>query len=225
MVPTALNMTRVPDKVMDAVGPYIEASQIAGRMLVQLAPDAISSLQVKTYGELAKVDAAILGTAALQGIISETTDERVNFVNAEHLAEERGINLIMASEEKCADYTSMLRLRGHAGDRDVEVVVTASTTGEIRIVGINGYKFDTAPAENILLIGYVDGPGRLGKICPVLGDANINISTMQVSNRGEQQDVALVVFNLDEPCSESVRDKLAVALDEYSLRGIWYIHL
>ena len=225
MVPTALNMTRVPDKVMDAVGPYIEASQIAGRMLVQLAPDAISSLQVKTYGELAKVDAAILGTAALQGIISETTDERVNFVNAEHLAEERGINLIMASEEKCADYTSMLRLRGHAGDRDVEVVVTASTTGEIRIVGINGYKFDTAPAENILLIGYVDGPGRLGKICPVLGDANINISTMQVSNRGEQRDVALVVFNLDEPCSESVRDKLAVALDEYSLRGIWYIRL
>ena len=226
MVSTALNMTRVPDKVMEAVGPYIEACQLAGRMLVQLAPDDISSLRVKTFGELAKIDASVLGTAALQGMISQVSDERVNFVNAEHLADERGISLTMKSEERSPDYTSMVSLRGRAGGQDYEVAVTASGTGEIRIVGINGYKFNTAPAANILLIGYVDGPGRLGKICPVLGDANINISTMQVSNRSEEPtDVALVVFNLDDPCSESVRDKLAVALDEYSLRGIWYIHL
>ncbi|MGI6216255.1 MAG: phosphoglycerate dehydrogenase [Coriobacteriales bacterium] len=224
MVPTALNMTRVPDDVMDAVGPYIGACQTAGHILTQLAPDSITSLQVTVFGELTKLDTRILGTAALQGIISETTDERVNFVNAEHLADEKGINFWMSSEEK-SSYTSMVMLRGRAGDKEVEVAVTADSNGEVRIVDLFGYKFDMALSENTLIMQYLDGPGRLAKICPVLGDANINISTMQVSDGGKDKDVATVAFNLDEACSESVREKLAAALDEYDLRGIWFIRL
>lgn len=223
MVPTALNMTKVPDEVMAAVGPYIEACQTAGRILAQLVPDAITALQVAAMGDLAALDASVLGTAALQGIISQTSDERVNFVNAEHLAEERGIGITIVTEAECDGYASMVRLRGHAGDQDVEVAVTASASG-VRIVDLFGYKVDMSPAEYTLVMQYVDGPGRLGKICPILGDANINISTMQVSDSRESG-IATVIFNLDEPCSEDVRAKLASALGEYNLKGTWFIQL
>ncbi len=225
MVPTAINMTQVPDDVMATVGPYVEASQTAGRILAQLAGAPITSLQVASLGELSRGDYEILGTAALQGIISQTTDERVNFVNADHLAEERGINLTMVREEYCPGYSSMVRLRGRADGRDYEVGCTvAGPNGDIRIVDFLGYRFDLAPSNNILVMQYIDGPGRLSRICPVLGDANINISTMQVSD-SDTADIATVVFNLDDPCSESVRKRLAAALDEYDLKGIWYIHL
>lgn len=224
MVPTALNMTRVPDDVMATVGPYIEACQTAGRILAQLAGDPITSLQVTTMGELAKGNYEILGTAALQGIISQTSDERVNFVNADHLAEERGIDLTMNHDDNLEVYSSMVRLRGRVEGRDSQVACTVAGGGKVRIVDFLGYRFDMAPASNILVMQYVDGPGRLSRITPVLGDAGINISTMQVSTI-EGGDISTVVFNLDEPCSESVRDKLAAALDEYDLHGIWYIHL
>jgi len=223
MVPTALNMTKIPNSVLDAVGPYIEACQTAGRILAQLAPDAIAALQVTAYGELAKLDASVLGTAALQGIISQTSDERVNFVNAEHLAEERGIGITIVNEEKCDGYASMVRLRGRAGAEEVELAVTASASG-VRIVNLFGYKLDMSPAPYTLVMQYIDGPGRLGKICPILGDAGINISTMQVSDSAES-DVATVVFNLDEPCPQAVRDELAAALGEYDQKGSWQIQL
>ncbi len=224
MVPTALNMARIPADVMDAVGPYVDACQTAGRLLAQIAPDTLSGLQVTAYGDLAKLDTSVLGIAALQGVISQTTDERVNFVNAENLAEEQGIALTNLKEEKC-DYASMVKLVGRAGGKTVEIAVTAPEAGETRIVDLFGYKFDTKPSNNVLAMQYVDGPGRLGRICPVLGDANINISTMQVSNGGDEDGLALVVFNLDEPCTESVRDSLKAALDEFDLRGIWFMQL
>ncbi len=227
MVSTALNMTKVPDDVMATVGPYVEACQTAGRILAQLVGAPITKLQVTTMGELAKGDYEILGTAVLQGIISQTTDERVNFVNADHLAEERGIDLTMTKKDRFEGYASMVRLRCRAEGQSTDFEVGVSIAGEagsVRIVDFLGYRFDMAPSSNILIMQYVDGPGRLSRICPVLGDANINISTMQVSARGGS-DIATVVFNLDDPCSESVRDKLATALDEYDLKGIWYIHL
>ena len=230
MVKTALNMTQVPDDVMDAVEPYIAACETAGRILVQLAPDDISGLKVTVCGKLSSIDCGILGTAALQGIISETSpsDERVNFVNAAHIAYLRGLHLTMDTDEKGHGFDSMVKLVGRAGDTEVEVACTVGAKGETRIVNFLGYKFDVEPAENILIMKYVDGPGRLGRICPILGDANINISTMQVSERTEYEskmDIATVEFNLDEPCSESVRDKLAVALDEYDHKGTWFISL
>ncbi len=225
MVKTALNMTQVPDAVMDAVGPYIDACQTAGRLLAQLAPEAITSLQVTAFGQLAQGENAILGTAALQGIISQTSDERVNFVNAEHLAEERGINLTMEADSECPGYVSVVRLRGKSGGKEVQLAVTTGAAGETRIVDIMGYRFDMAPAQNALVMQYSDGPGRLGKICPVLGDAGINISTMQVSVDGPTNGQAMVAFNLDEPCSDGVRDQLAKAMSEYDLSAIYFMHI
>lgn len=224
MVKTALNMTQVPDSVMSAVGPYIEACQTAGRLLAQLAPDSITALQVTACGKLAENDPTILGTATLQGIISQTGDERVNFVNAEHLADERGIDLKLSTEEECSAYSSMVRVRGRAGGEDVQISVTTDTNGDARIVDIMGFRFDIATSANLLVMSYIDGPGRLAKICPVLGEANINISTMQVSSDVESG-YAMVAFNLDDPCSESVREELANVLGEYNLKAIYFMHL
>ncbi len=225
MVPTALNVAQIPENNMSVMQPYIEACQLTGKILNQLAADSITALQVTACGELADYDSTILGTAVLQGIISETTDERVNFVNADHLAEERGIGLSMQSEKACPGYAGMVRIKARANGQDLEIGCTISgPDGHIRIVNVFGYRFDLAPSNNVLIMQYIDGPGRLSRITPVLGDANINISTMQVS-AAPDNNIATVVFNLDDPCSESVRDRLRAALDEFDLKGVWFIHL
>ena len=83
---------------------------------------------------------------------------------------------------------------------------------------------DMAPSQNMLAMQYLDGPGRLGRICPILGDAGINISTMQVSLKDAEDD-AIVVLNLDVPCPDSVRDQLIVALGEFDLHETYFMHL
>lgn len=44
-----------------------------------------------------------------------------------------------------------------------------------------GYQCDLTPAKHVLIMQYVDSPGRVGTIGTILGNANVNITTMQVS--------------------------------------------
>ncbi|MBR2521858.1 MAG: phosphoglycerate dehydrogenase [Coriobacteriales bacterium] len=223
MVPTALNVSQYDNDVLAAITPYVSACETAGRMLSQLASDSISALQVMTFGELAAFDPQMLGTAVLMGIIDETSDDKVNLVNANYLADIKGIHLDLATSDSRTGYTSMVRLRGRAKGKDVELALTLTgDEGDIRIVDIQGYKFDIMPSENMLIMQYVDGPGRMGKVCSILGDAQINIARMEVCDGKDKSDIATVVFNIDDPCTESVKEKLANAFD---LHGIWYISL
>ena len=48
---------------------------------------------------------------------------------------------------------------------------------------------------------------------------------MQVSVDGPDNGQAMVAFNLDEPCSDAVRDQLAKAMSEYDLSAIYFMHI
>ncbi|MDR1358318.1 MAG: phosphoglycerate dehydrogenase, partial [Coriobacteriales bacterium] len=93
MVPTAVNVKLVPDDVMSAVTPYIGACETLGVILAQLSREAITTVELTVSGDLAEYDVSLLGTAALRGIFSQHSDDPVNFVNANYIAEQRGVSI------------------------------------------------------------------------------------------------------------------------------------
>jgi D-3-phosphoglycerate dehydrogenase len=223
MVPTAVNVALVPDDVMTAVKPFIEASQTTGVILAQLAEKPIESLAVKVYGDLAKNDVSLLGTAALRGIFSRSSDDPVNFVNANYLAEQRGVSVRFETSTVRSEYASKVSFEVLAGSQLIEVSITTSGPDEdLRIVSLLGYKLDLIPGKNLLIQKYADKPGQIGLIGTILGKANINISTMQVGVREETAGVALILMNVDEaiPASICAEVKEAVGVTEG-----WFIQL
>jgi len=222
MVPTAVNVPMINDEAMQAVSPYIAATQKAGLFLAQLANSAIESLTVRVYGDLAKNNVSLLGSAALRGIFARFQDAEVNFVNANYIAEQRGIKLRVETSDKRTEYASQISLEGRAGSETYEVAITVYGADDImRIVSVMGYKLDLVPGKYIYIVNYEDRPGQLGRIGTMLGEANINISTMVIGNSPDTSK-ALVMLNVDDPIDNALRAQIDEAVG--SERG-WFIQL
>lgn len=222
MVPTAVNVAPIPADVMEAVGPYVNLAQDMGTILAQLAREGISSLEIEVYGALAAYDTRILGTALLKGVLAQSVSDPVNFVNAEYLAEQRGLTVAEKKDPECTDYLSMGRFVAHAGDQEIELAATlGGRSHKPRIVSIFGYDLDLVPATYIAVFKYADRPGMLGKIGTILGSADVNIATMEIG-RDTEGGIAIVIMNLDQPVDDAL---LARLMSEVGMDDAWFVEL
>lgn len=223
MVPTALNVAPTPPEVMEAVGPYIPACQMAGSVIAQLAREGISSLEVMVNGALANYDIRVLATAALRAIFAESSDDPVNFVNADYIAEQRDVDVQVDQDVESGEYANAIRFEAKAGEQLIDIAVTISGPhAEPRIVSIFGYDLDLIPGDDMMILMYEDKPGKLGQIGTITGKHNINISTMELGNNGREDGMALVLMNVDHLVPEDVREEIAEAVE---LKDAWYIAL
>lgn len=210
VVSTALNMAPVPPEVMDLVGPYVPACQMMGRMLVQVIGRPPSSLIVKAAGALAGADLSILAAGALSGILTYKNAGAVTPVNAEAMASRHGITVELQSTPEAHEYSSTVTITADG----VEVGATLSgASGLARIVSLFGYRLDITPAHEALVFEYVDAPGRIGVIGTVLGNAGVNITTMQIGAKPEER-CALVYMNVEGDVSDAVIDELRARIPE-----------
>ncbi|MDR2957765.1 MAG: phosphoglycerate dehydrogenase [Coriobacteriales bacterium] len=222
MVPTAVNVPLVPDDVMTAVRPFVEAAQTAGVFLAQLAGGAIESLTVRVFGDLAKNDCTLLGSAALRGVFSLFSDAPVNFVNASYIAEQRGVKVRVETSEMRTEYASKVTFEARCGAESYEVSITTfGSYDTVRIISVMGFMLDLIPKKYIYIVSYPDRPGQLGRIGTMLGEAGINISTMEIGIR-EDSDRVLVMMNVDDPIDTELRARIDASVG--SERG-WFIQL
>ena len=223
MVPTSVNVASVPAEVIEAVGSYIAAAQMAGSVIAQIAHSGISSLSVDVRGPLATHDVHMLASAALRAIFAESTDDPVNFVNADYIAEQRDIEISVTRDTESADYANLIKFTALATDQVIEVGTTLSyVTASPRIVSLLGYDVDLVPGHNVMVLEYEDKPGKMGIIGTILGKHDINIETMQIGNHGPRTGVALVLLNVDQPLPFEVRTELEEAVGTLDA---WYLEL
>lgn len=222
MVPTAVNVAPVPPDVMEKVGPYIDLAQDMGTMLAQLASGGIDELDIMTVGALAELDTRIVRTAALKGLLSRATDEAVNFVNADYLAEQRGLRVTETKRTETHDYVSMLVLRAVTPHGPVEIgAALIGKKDEPRLVTLFGYDLDMAPSKHMAFFRYPDRPGMIGKVGTVLGGEGINIGSMQVG-RTEAGGQALMALTVDAPLSAEVLERIRA---EAGMDDAWYVQV
>lgn len=222
MVPTAVNVAPVPPEVMEKVGPFIDLAQDMGTIVAQLARGGVEALEIVTIGALAELDTRIVRTAAIKGLLARATDEAVNFVNADYLAEQRGIRVTETKRTETHDYVSMLAL--HATTPHGPVEVGAALIGpkdEPRIVSLFGYDLDMAPSKHMAFFRYADRPGMIGKVGTILGAEQINIGSMQVG-RTEAGGQALMALTVDAPLSPELLERIRV---EAGMDDGWYVQL
>jgi D-3-phosphoglycerate dehydrogenase len=89
--------------------------------------------------------------------------------------------------------------------------------GEPRIVLIDGFWVDVPIEGYLLLTKHTDKPGLVGRVGTVLGESDVNISSMQVGRRNPRGE-ALMILTLDDPVPPSVRDRIAAYPDITEVR-------
>jgi D-3-phosphoglycerate dehydrogenase len=77
---------------------------------------------------------------------------------------------------------------------------------------VNGYDIEMAPSRYMLFFTYEDRPGIIGKVGTILGEADINIATMDVG-RPTRGGTALMGLTLDSPVPPEVIDRILTEVE------------
>jgi D-3-phosphoglycerate dehydrogenase / 2-oxoglutarate reductase len=101
----------------------------------------------------------------------------INFVNALHLAEQRGVHVHRVGLGPHGDYAEYIELR-LAGDSasGIRVAGALLAEGHPRIVRIGDYRVDVFPRGTLVVLRNRDVPGVIGRVGTILGDASVNIA-------------------------------------------------
>ncbi len=216
----AVNAPLLTPETAQAIAPYLPLAETLGRFAAQLARRAPRTLTLEIAGEPAAYDASSLVAAVLRGLLERDTMERVNLVNAATLAKARGITVVERKTPNAGAFASLLTLTAEA---DGQVVVLAGTVanGEPRLVRLQEHAMDLAPADVMLISHHRDRPGTVGRVGVLLGEADVNISSMTLARSAPRAD-AYMVLALDDDVPAKVID--SIEADE-AVIDVWVVRL
>ncbi len=213
----SVNIPLIPAELQPVIMPFMKLASTLGRMASQLSEGQMESILVRFDGEIASYDTGALKAAILGGLLEAISEDRVNAVNANLIAAQRGIKVAEGKDPTCENYTSLITVDAKTHKGAVKVAGTVMR-GESHIVRVNDYWIDIVPTGGYFLFSdHRDRPGIIGAVGKVTGDADINISYMQVSRlkpRGE----ALMILALDEPINEAQQQKILAIPDIHTAK-------
>ena len=111
-----------------------------------------------------------------------------------------------------------LRSDTEAGEVAVAGTVVGKRDGE-RLVHVLDFDLDMAPAKHMAFFVYEDRPGVIGKVGSILGDAGINIASMEVGRKAAGG-LALMGLTLDSPLPPDVLSRISEAIGAEHARQI-----
>ncbi|MGH9826059.1 MAG: phosphoglycerate dehydrogenase [Blastocatellia bacterium] len=202
----AVNVPAISSEVLAAIGPFITLGEKIGQFQGQVFGHDLSEVNVEFFGEVVNQDIRPITQAILTGLLSPVI-ERVNFVNAGVVAEERGIKVTESLSRRAKDFTSLINVRAVTSSGESEVAGSVMGRSDPRILRINGFNLEAIPRGHMLLILNEDIPGVLGRIASFIGDQRINIGRLYLGRKKVGEN-ALALIQIDEPLSPEALKEL-----------------
>jgi D-3-phosphoglycerate dehydrogenase len=183
--------------------PFVDLAYRMGKLYPQLArQSALPPFSIVMEGLISPLDPEPVLTAFLTGLLQTTTVRRVSIVNARTIAAELGVQVDVHGNERATAFAATLRVSGGATS-----IVGTSAYGGPRIVAIDGFEIDAIPNGPMLVTRHHDVPGMIGRVGTILGEAGVNVSTMQVSREGEGGD-AIMILSTDRRAEDATIERL-----------------
>ena len=195
---SAVNMPPLKGGDLVQLKPYIDLAEMLGKIYYQAEKERVEKLEVVFSGDLVEKETRVVSLSVLKGFLGPIIEEKVNYVNAELIAERMGIELIESRSSHLDKYTNLITVKFFTKTRELSVSGTVFAKEELRIVDFFGYKLDFEPSPFVIAIQNIDRPGIIGKIGTLLGSKDINIAAMQWSrNRRGEKAVSFVSVDGD----------------------------
>jgi D-3-phosphoglycerate dehydrogenase len=216
VVTNAVNIPAVRPEEMEALAPFVPLCEKLGRLAQGLGDGSPDRVVVELRGRIAEHDTRLLGIAVLVGILSGHTEEPVNLVNAPHMAEERGIELVETRESSSEDFTELVTVRIDSGGDTVEVAGTGvGPRNDPYLVAAWGESFYLPFADHLALFRYSDQPGMIGRVGTTFGEEGVNIISAAVGVEAGG-DLAVMTLTTDAPVRQETVARI-LELDGFSV--------
>ncbi len=214
----AVNAPMLAPETLKVIQPYMAVAEMAGKVATQLITGKLTTIEIDYYGEIAEHDVTPLKAAVIRGLLKPISEENVNVVNANLVAQSRGWNIeerLRASHEV---FVNLVHVKVVTSEAEVTVGGTV-VNAQPHIVILNGLDVDLIPEPNSYLLACdnEDRPGMIGRIGTLLGEFDINIRSMQVGRRGKRGR-ALMLIAVDEVPGEGLLDQIEAIDGIYNVR-------
>jgi D-3-phosphoglycerate dehydrogenase / 2-oxoglutarate reductase len=198
----AVNVPAVNADMLTEIRPYIELGEKIGSFQGQAFGYNVKRIHIEYSGAVVEYDVRPITQAILVGLLGPTS-ERVNFVNASIVAEERGVRVSESLSRRAIDFASMIEVKMETDNQQSSVAGALFSEKDLRLVRINGFRLEAIPRGYMLLCSNRDVPGVLGRFCTLLGDKGVNIGRLYLG-RKEVGGTAIMLCQIDTPASDEL---------------------
>ncbi|RRS32724.1 MAG: 3-phosphoglycerate dehydrogenase [Epsilonproteobacteria bacterium (ex Lamellibrachia satsuma)] len=204
--PNALNLPIKENELPDFVRPYLELIQKMGHLSSQITKSAVKSIKVSAKGPISDYIESMV-TFATVGVLTESLADQVNYVNAEFVAKERGIELNREVKPNTSGFTNKVSVKLTTVDGTIRIAGTVFDDIVQRIIEIDDYILDVEPKGTMVFFRNTDTPGVIGEVGQIMAENHLNISDFRLGRDSNQQ--ALAVVRVDGQVTKNVLDALA----------------
>ena len=205
----------------EEVRPYITLAEKLGAVAVQLATGKLKRITIAASGDIVTGAIELMKAGVLKGVLSHSQPEPVNFINAPFLAEELGLAVGETREPEGGNYPNLLSVR-YVTDKEVkECAGTVFGSASVRLVTIDGFRFEVRPEGDLLVYSNVDRPGMLARVGAVLARHNVNIAGVSLGRSAAGAN-ALTVMNIDSTIPPAALSELRALDGVSSLKAVHF---
>ena len=174
---------------------FIVLAEKLGLLVAQLLREPIEEARIELRGIEERLS-PILSVASLKGVLTPHLSQTINFVNAQSVAQGRGIEVSSTVHPTSHDYTNLITFRARAGKQEVCASGTVFSEKNLRVISLNNFRVEFEPKGYLLYMVNRDVPGVVGKVGTILGDREVNIAEYNLA-RDAERGVAMAIVNID----------------------------
>jgi len=208
-ISNAVNAPSVAGELLNKIGPYLNLGDRMGCLVPQLCKGAVNEVGIEFAGDFQGMDLTPITTSILKGLLTPMVKDDVNYVNANVLAQERGIKVSETTTSDPDEYINLITVRviTTAGSCDISGTIFGKKRASI--VKIDDFQLTMEPRGYFAYIRNINKPGAFGSITKLLGERDINISRMNVGE-SDEGNTNIVFLATDTPIPENVLKDIEV---------------
>lgn len=216
LVPTMVNAPVISPDLLKEMKPRAVLAERLGKLAYYLSGGNCGGEVIVTYHlPDPNEDTRLLRAGVLKGILESGLGLNITIVNADGQAKAHGLKLTEISHPFVTDETTeIVRVAVKGGP----AVYGRIVHGAPHVTGVGSWELDLPLKGNVMAYSQVDRPGMMGTVGTLLGENNINISSMTLARDREFKDgsKALVLLNVDElPSPALVAEVNDIVQDDY----------
>jgi len=215
-----VNVPTISTEALSVIEPYVQVGTTIGRIAAQLMDGQLKSLSILYQGDIAKENTNHIKIAVLAGLLETITEERVNMVNADIIASSRGLVVAEQKDSTCENYANMVtvELKTKFGST---LVAGSLLRDKAHLIRVSDFWLEIEPTGGYMVFTeHKDRPGMIGRIGTIIGNADINISQMQVSRGVQRGGGAMMVLCLDDTLTEECYQQIMAIPDMNKIRVV-----
>ena len=202
----ALNLPIKENELPDFVRPYLELIQKIGHLSAQVTKSAVKSIKVMASGPVSE-HLESMSTFATVGVLTESVGDQINYVNAEFVAKERGIDITTEKKPNNSGFTNKVGIKLTTAEGVISIAGTVFDDTVQRIIEIDDYILDVEPKGTMIFFRNNDTPGVIGDVGRIIAENGLNISDFRLGRDSKQQ--ALAVVRVDGTVTKKIVDELS----------------